>query len=119
MNEIGRWGIKYRLRSILATMQHCHMKLYYKDGDEPFQNKWMGLDFIWVKEGLILCLADSRYKAYLGNVVTAINGYSIDEIVKKFAAINCNETGAGRKNCVFGLCASELKYLGIMKPEDH
>lgn len=111
--------IYYRLREIIAKMKHVHMALYYTKEPESFDNKVFGLFFMKMQEGLVLIGADKQYKAYLGNVVTAINGYSLDEMKEKYARINCNETEVGQENWSNYLCTSELRYLGVMdKGED-
>lgn len=111
--------IYYRLREIIASMKHVHMGLYYSEGAEAFDNKVFGLFFMKMHEGLMLIGADKQYEAYLGNAVTAINGYSLDEMKEKYTRINCSETEVGRENWSNYLCTSELAYLGVMdKGED-
>ena len=110
--------VYYRLCHILASMKHVHMGLYYTKENEYSTRKWMNLGFVWTKEGLVLFSGEKAYKDDLGSIVTKINGYSIDEVMNRYATIQCQETDAGKKNCFNNLCSSDLQYLGIMKPNE-
>ncbi len=110
--------IYYRVCNILALAKSLHMGLWFEDeAHQTFGSQFM-IDFIWAKEGLTIFGTDEQYREYLGAVVTRINGYSLKEIIDKYATIRFNETDAGRKNCIYGLCTADLKYLGIMNEED-
>ena len=110
--------VYYRLRSIIASMQHVHMGLDYLNREKYPAGKYANLDTVWTQEGLILFSADEAYKDSVGLVLTKINGYTIAEIMDKYATIRCEETEAGKKNCFLGLYSADLKYLGIMKENE-
>ena len=62
--------VYYRLRSIIASMQHVHMGLDYLNREKYPAGKYANLDTVWTQEGLILFSADEAYKDSVGLVLT-------------------------------------------------
>ena len=110
--------VYYRLCSIIASMKHIHMSLNYLNQEDYPKGEYVKLDVLWTQEGLVVCSADEACKESVGLFLTKINGYSVAEIMDKYATIRGQETEAGKKSCVWGLYSADLKYLGIMKEND-
>lgn len=110
--------VYYRLKSIVAAIKCAHLQINFIQTN-PYKDKLIPLNFMWLGDQLVICNTDSTNKKYLGYSVNNINGFTPDELVKKYATIESYETESGSKASLENiLFVSDLAYLGVMKDDD-
>lgn len=110
--------VYYRLKSIVAAVKCAHLQLSFINAN-PYKDKIIPLNFMWLGDQLVICNTDSTNKKYLGYSVNNINGVTPDELVKEYATINSYETESGSKESLENfLFTADLAYLGVMKDDD-
>lgn len=114
--------ISYRLRELISDFGIAHIELgspyQYLKGCEvyPVIGNWYGDSYYIIEVA-------KEYKDCLGGVLTAVNGYPMDEVMATYERIYSNETDGWAKHKFEqynykGLIKSDLSYLGLLKDDE-
>lgn len=109
----------YELARIIACAKDAHTKIYISSQESlsyPIIPIWKVEEYNgWYIKGI-----SSEYKNYAGKELLAINGHSIDEILKLIEPYVSTENKINVKNSLTELIqnAEFLKYIGIIKDTD-